>query len=268
MSSDSYRIRQNKIIKTTHFMKFILRNIFNSSKTNKIMKKQNTKAWTAKEENEKKAVNPGAKKVHNLIIVDESGSMKFLYNAALTGMNETLNSIRETAKEYPEQEQEVMLVTFDTEHYNKIFDSCKASDTRELTRDDYHPTGGTPLYDALGKALHDLEPKVKENEAVLVTVITDGYENASCEYSLQDIRTLVERLDEAGWVFTYIGANQNSAKVGKSMGIVDTLDFQADEAGMKSMWITERQARTLFTDESRHPDFNPKQYKRGNFFNG
>lgn len=227
--------------------------------------KQNMKAWTAKSDNEPK-VKSGVHKIHNLLIVDESGSMRILYNAAISGMNETINTIRAMAKECPEQIQEVTLVTFDTTHYNKIFDSVDANDTRALTDKDYRPQGCTPLYDAMGKALTELEPKVKENEAVLVTVITDGYENASTEYTLNAIRALVERLDKAGWVFSYIGANQDSAAVGNSMGIVDTMDFAANSDDMAIMWENERNARSAFVNESRCASFEPKKYKRGNFF--
>lgn len=237
---------------------------------NKVMEtKHNTKGWTAKESDESgknAGVKPGVTKVHNLLIVDESGSMSSLYRAALTGMNETLNTIKEAEKQHPEQAQEVTLVTFDTGHYNEIFSSVPASKTREITERDYRPGGGTPLYDAMGKALTDLERKVKENEAVLVTVITDGYENASCEYSLADIRALVERLDEAGWMFAYIGANQDSAAVGNSMGITDTLDFMANEADMDQMWKKENSSRRAFMADVARPDFNPKTYRRGNFF--
>lgn len=226
---------------------------------------KNTKGWTAKKENEKK-VEPGVKKIHNLLIVDESGSMQSLYNAALTGMNETLNSIRKLAKECPEQEQEVTLVTFDSSHYNKIFDGKKALKTRDLTSKDYRPGGCTPLYDAMGKALTELEPKVKEDEAVLVTVITDGYENASCEYSLSEIRALVERLDKAGWLFSYIGANQDAAKVGAEMGIQDTLNFEANEQSMAEMWQQQSDARVCYAQQSRESSFKPGFFKRGTLF--
>lgn len=228
-------------------------------------KKTNTKNWTAKEEN-KQAEQPGVKKVHNLIIVDESGSMSSLYNAALTGMNETLQTIRQAAAEYPQQEQEVTLVTFDTGHYNEIFKSEPAAKTRNLTQSDYRPSGGTPLYDAMGKALTSLEPNVKEKEAVLVTIITDGYENASCEYSLADIRALVERLDQAGWIFSYIGANQDSAAVGNSMGIEATLDFMANEEDMAYMWEKEREARGNFFQTARSACYDAKKINKKKFF--
>lgn len=226
---------------------------------------RNTKAWKAKEDQEMK-VMPGITKVHNLIIVDESGSMQSLYNAALTGMNETIQSVKKLGEECPEQAQEVTLVTFDTSHYNKIFDSTPSAEVRELTSADYNPGGCTPLYDAMGKALTELEPKVKEKESVLVTVITDGYENASCEYSLADIRNLVDRLDKKGWLFTYIGANQDAAQVGNQMGISDTLNFEANEHSMSDMWATHDESRKNFVKATRSTGFSIDKIK-GKFFN-
>lgn len=42
-------------------------------------------------------------KVHNLIIVDASGSMTSIYEQALAGINETLSTIREEAKKRQNQ---------------------------------------------------------------------------------------------------------------------------------------------------------------------
>lgn len=226
---------------------------------------KNTKGWSAKEEN-KTQVNKGVSKVHNLIIVDESGSMRILYNAALTGMNRTIQSIVRQAKECPGQEQEVTLVTFDSNYYNTIFDSTPALKTRQITREDYRPNGATPLYDAMGKAINDLRPKVKENEAVLVTVITDGMENASCEFTLADIKALVEKLDSEGWLFSYIGANQDAEAVGDSMGIKDNLNYDANEDSMAIMWDDMMQARDEFIVQSRERSFKPTEFQRGSFF--
>lgn len=226
---------------------------------------KNTKGWSAKEEN-KPQVNKGVSKVHNLIIVDESGSMRILYNAALTGMNRTIQSIVRQARECPGQEQEVTLVTFDSNYYNTIFDSTPALKTRQITREDYRPNGATPLYDAMGKAINDLRPKVKENEAVLVTVITDGMENASCEFTLADIKALIEKLDSEGWLFSYIGANQDAEAVGDSMGIKDNLNYDANEDSMAIMWDDMMQARDEFIMRSREQSFKPTAFKRGSFF--
>mgnify|MGYP004566816155 FL=1 len=54
---------------------------------------------------------------------------------------------------------------------------------------------------------------------VVVTIITDGMENASREYNGKTIKELVERLRGEGWTFTYMGANQDSVEVAMSMSI-------------------------------------------------
>ena len=48
-----------------------------------------------------------SKRVHNLIIVDESGSMSIIHKQAFTGMNETLQTIRQMQEKYPDQKQYV-----------------------------------------------------------------------------------------------------------------------------------------------------------------
>ena len=147
-------------------------------------------------------------KVHNLIILDESGSMMSIYYPALTGVNETLQTIRGAQKEHPDQEHFVTLVAFDTSHYNKIYHNTPAEKAIDISGEQYRPCGGTPLYDAMGRAINELHNKVTKGDVVLVTIITDGYENASREYNGKAIKSLVEAMRKEGWVFTYIGANQ------------------------------------------------------------
>ena len=51
-------------------------------------------------------------KVHNLIIVDASGSMTSIYEQALAGINETLSTIREEAQKSDKIEQSVTVLSF------------------------------------------------------------------------------------------------------------------------------------------------------------
>ena len=75
----------------------------------------------------------------------------------------------------------------------------------------------------------------------LVTVITDGYENASQHWSGPQIKSLVEELRHEGWTFTYIGANQDVEAVAGSMGIRNTLAFEETEEGTKKCLKIDRQ---------------------------
>lgn len=182
--------------------------------------------------------------VHNLMILDESGSMQAIYNAALGGANETIQTIRSAEREHPDQEHRFTFVTFNTrgQWVKTVFDDVPIAEVRDLTVRDYLPDSCTPLYDAMGKAITDLERKVKEGEPVLVTVITDGYENASREYCRASVKAMVDRLREKGWIFVYIGANQDSKKVSMDLGVYDSMDFSADDEGTNAMWMKHRSA--------------------------
>lgn len=183
------------------------------------------------------------KKIYNLIILDESGSMRFIKPHAITGLNETLQTIKYAQENYESQSHYVTLVSFNTNRVKTIYDCCPANRIQELNNNDYLPNAETPLYDAMGISLTQLMSEVKDEDNVLVTIITDGYENASREYSGKAIFQLIEGLKAKGWIFTYIGANQDVEKVASSMGIRHSLSFDANPEGTGEMYRRERESR-------------------------
>lgn len=125
------------------------------------------------------------KRVFNLLVVDESGSMEIIRKQALVGINETLETIRKIQKAHSELEQRVTLITFDSTHKKLFYDNVAADDARSLSMRDYRPCGGTPLYDTIGMGIAKINAQAAEGDNVLVTIVTDGEENCSEEYSLQ-----------------------------------------------------------------------------------
>ena len=134
------------------------------------------------------------KRIHNLIIVDESGSMSVIRKQAFTGMNETLQTVRQMQKKYPDQVQLVTLLTFDSGHTTWHYDNASALKTKDLSWKAYNPGGGTPLYDAIGKGISKVNAQIEDGDHVLVTIITDGEENSSEEWTLKMVRTMIEKL--------------------------------------------------------------------------
>ena len=198
-------------------------------------------------DNDQQAETPIARRIYNLLILDESGSMSAIYQPAITGVNETLQTIREAQKENPSQEHFVTLVAFDSGHYNEIYHNIPAFSAVDITTDQYQPCGMTPLYDTMGRAINELRETIKDDSDVaLVTVITDGYENASREYTGPAIKALIEELKKKNWVFTYIGANQDVEAVAASMAINNHHAFQADVDGTREMFLKERNSRKAF----------------------
>ena len=102
------------------------------------------------------------------------------------------------------------------------------------------------IYDAMGSAQNSLRPYVEKDDRVLVTVITDGYENSSKEYSGVAVMALVDELKGKGWIFTYIGANQDVEKVAAQISIKNVVNFAATGVGTSAMFVREKNSRKRF----------------------
>ena len=188
-------------------------------------------------------------KVYNLIILDESGSMGCIRQQAVEGVNQTFSTIRQAQLSHDDQEHIVSFVTFDSCRTNSIYDLTPIKDVKDLALKDYNPGACTPLYDAMGFALTKLRTTATTSDLVLVTIITDGYENASREYNGKTIKALVDELTQLqDWVFTYIGANQNVKEVATSLGVSNTMAFREDIEGTRAMWVKENKCRESLFD--------------------
>ena len=101
----------------------------------------------------------------------------------------------------------------------------------------------------MGTTISELQQKLSHDDRVLVTIITDGYENASRTWSGKQIKSLVEELRQMGWTFTSIGADQDVEKVAGTIGVKNTLRFSANEASTRKMFAQERVARERCYDK-------------------
>ena len=188
-------------------------------------------------------------KVFNVVILDKSGSMQMIREAAVSGFNETLNGIKKAQEKFADtQEHFVTLVAFCSCEMKSIFDKIPVAETHPLTMEDYEPCCRTPLYDAMGFTLTRMRKTVREagDAAVVVTIITDGMENASREYTGGAIKKLVEELKGEGWTFTYMGANQNSREVAFNLSIRNSRDFDYSSNGTQEAMVKDSNTRMRF----------------------
>ena len=208
-------------------------------------------------------------KVFNLIILDESGSMESIKKPAVDGLNETVQTIRSAQEKHQnEQEHFITLVVFNSNGIRTIFDNSPVSNVKEIKYADYLPNACTPLYDAMGLSLTKLKYQLSDaaKSQVLVTIITDGYENSSKEYDGRMIKKLVKELKSQDWFFVYIGANQDVDAVAESMAINNALSFCADDTGTKDMMKKTHSARKSFYQKISEKLFDEKVDVQSNFF--
>lgn len=175
-----------------------------------------------------------------LCIVDRSGSMQPLRADAIGGFNAFL----EAQKAVPGPAR-LSLVLFDHEHL-VVHNRVPLEQVAPLSEATYVPRGSTALFDAVGRALTAVAAKIgagpasEHPERVVVAILTDGFENASREWSGPAVRRLVAARQASGWEFTYLAAGLDAAAEAEKIGVgtADAFAFAASGAGVQFAFQT------------------------------
>ncbi|MBQ6498152.1 MAG: VWA domain-containing protein [Bacilli bacterium] len=149
------------------------------------------------------------KKLDVVFILDKSGSMSGSEDNTISSFNEYLEKERKN-----KFNTKITTVLF-SDNYKLLHNRVDVSKVKDLTHEDYYVGGCTALYDALGNTINSFDRK--ETDKVLFIIITDGYENASKEFSKDKIRKLIKK--HSDWEFIYIGADIDSYASGGAIGI-------------------------------------------------
>jgi len=153
------------------------------------------------------------KKTYYHFVLDRSGSMKSCWNDTLNGWSDQIVKINKTANENPDQEIYLSLCVFDDkiEFPGGIVKMLEGSSLPSI--ENITPRGSTALFDAIGESIKKLDfvvtNEIVNNEAsVIMVILTDGYENASKNFSSDEIKKEMDKLRETGlWNFVFIGAD-------------------------------------------------------------
>lgn len=175
-------------------------------------------------------------KTHIICILDRSGSMASIIDDSIGGFNTFLDE----QKKLPD-EATITVALFD-DKYDLIYDNVDIKKAEELTKNEWMPRGSTALYDAIGKTINSEKEKlnklgVEKPSKVLVCIVTDGYENASREYSKDNIKSLISDCEKDDWNFIYLAANQDAMTVGNSFGVSvgNTFTYTSTSRGVTDM---------------------------------
>lgn len=185
----------------------------------------------------KKTIKKVMKETMEIVfILDRSGSMAGLEQDTIGGFN----SLIEKQKQRTSRAR-VSLILFDN-RTEVILDRVPIENVGCLSEEEYNVRGSTALLDAVGRSVRHIErvhQKMNvENrpEKTLFIITTDGMENSSVEYSLDQVKQLIERQKERDhWEFLFLGANIDAVQTAGRMGIEASraVNFHADKPGMR-----------------------------------
>jgi hypothetical protein len=178
---------------------------------------------------------------HISIILDRSGSMASIRDDTIGGFNTFLDE-----QERVSGSATLTLVQFDThDPYEVIHHFEPINEVAHLSHGTYVPRAATPLYDAIGKGIIDLEVQLSKLEPphkpsrIVFAVITDGYENSSTEFNKKQILDMIKQKQKMeDWQFVYLGAEIDPDKEAVDLGFMPrkSISFDKTQAGTSHMW--------------------------------
>ncbi len=155
-----------------------------------------------------------------VLILDRSGSMSGLESDTIGGFNGMIAKQKNI-----EGSCRVTTVLFD-HHYELLHDRIDIQGVNPITTKEYFTRGSTALLDAIGfsiQKIKNVQNRSSEGfqpEKVIFVIITDGMENASREYSLEQIKSLIEeQKNKYNWDFIFMGANIDAIQTAGQFGI-------------------------------------------------
>ncbi|MBN1314783.1 MAG: VWA domain-containing protein [Anaerolineales bacterium] len=213
---------------------------------------------------------------HITVILDRTGSMESIRDDTIGGFNTFLK----TQQEEPGNAT-LTLVQFDSQDPYEVIHRFKPiNQAPELTRQTYVPRATTPLLDALGRGINDLEQSLGELEPdahpskIIFVVVTDGQENASVEFRKDQIEKMIkEKTEKNDWQFVFLSADLAAIGDARAVGMRPDamLLFKKSGSGSAAAWASlskqtsdyraARKQKFGFDEADRkHPD-DPEKHK-------
>ena len=176
-----------------------------------------------------------------VFILDRSGSMSGLEGDTIGGFNAMIKKQKKEAGE-----AYVSTILFDNVS-EVLHDRIKLKDVPKMTGKDYTVGGCTALIDAIGGAIHhigNIHKNARPEDVLADTmfiITTDGQENASHQYSSDEVKKMIEHQKEKyGWEFLFIGANIDAVETAARFGINRNraVNYNADSKGTQVLYET------------------------------
>jgi hypothetical protein len=209
---------------------------------------------------------------HITVILDRTGSMESIRDDTIGGFNAFLKAQQEQAGAAT-----LSLAQFDSQDpYEVIHNFREISTVPVLTHATFVPRACTPLLDAMGRGINDLEQNLAEMAPenrpgkVVVVIITDGHENSSREFRKDQVERMVQdKQQKLDWQFVFLSADLAGIDDALSAGVEHrrAMAFSATPKGTRAAFcaVSERIAdyrnevadEIAFSDEDRTRQSDP-----------
>jgi hypothetical protein len=185
--------------------------------------------------------------------------MESCRDTAIDAFNEYVMGLRRS----DDMDARLSLTIFDSQSIDLLQHAEPAKSFMELSRQNYVPRGNTPLLDAIGHVVAEIDKvALRAGEKVGLVILTDGHENASKEHTKETIRALLkDRQDSKGWLVVFLGADVDAFGEAQSIGIADGkyLALKKGKLRQSMQYAAASQARYAESGDLNVADFLKKE---------
>ena len=150
-------------------------------------------------------------------LLDRSGSMDDCKRATETGFDELIT------KQRSEPGEAVVTLSMFDDVYENVYANVPIAEVGPL---ELEPRNMTAMLDATGRFITEIgatlaaRPEEERPGTVICLIMTDGYENASKEWTWAAVKELItQQREKYNWQFIFLGANIDAEQVAAQMGV-------------------------------------------------
>ncbi len=174
-------------------------------------------------------------------VVDRSGSMGNLTDDVIGGINQFIRDQREL-----DGDANFTLILFDND-IDIVHNGVDINKVPLLDRNSYRVRGSTAMNDGIavginiiGAKLHGMNEEDRPGK-VLFAIMTDGHENASREFTTENIKDMIDHQTEKyAWEFIFMAANIDVDRAADAIGVrsANRYAFGANSDGVTMAYST------------------------------
>lgn len=198
--------------------------------------------------------------IHNVFMLDASSSMKgSKYESGVEGIKKLIQSIANDTL----SNNTLTVIEFTTEHLvSYIHTWLSKGFTQPINF--IGAMGRTPLYQAIGKTIAQLNNEITKGDKVLLNIVTDGEDTEGYDIYKNLAITLKQVQEENNYTVTFIGTEADVARCKVVLNIDDsnTLSYDNTGEGLKKAFDATVIARENYSmNTSRGLDVSKGFYK-------
>lgn len=175
------------------------------------------------------------------VVLDNSGSMLRAKSQTLTALNKYLDDLQDDAV--------VSLNRFGLRSERLRTKVNKAA--AKITPDEYPCNSGTALYDAIGKAISEVDAEAKDFDRIALVIQTDGQELDSKEFTFEAVKQLLDdKQNGEGWLIVFLGAGLSAVRAFRSLGATPDLVMDYSHAAPEAAFNASSRATAMYASAS------------------